>query len=91
MDVVSDIVHLIIDVIYRILDIRIIDIPLIIAYVGVIAMIGYIASLIIIGFPCTIIEAITKKKIPDEIQNKIIRIVAICLDVILAIMLLMEK
>lgn len=90
MDIVKSIIHWIISIIDRILNIRIVDIPLVIVYCGVTIMIGYIASLFIIGFPCTIIEAITKKKIPDEIEDKIIRIGTIIFSSVFAILVLNE-
>lgn len=82
--------YIIIDMFCYIFNLRISDIPLHIAYVGVIAVIGYCVSMMIIGIPCAIYESIKKKHITDEIQDKIIRIVAICLDVILGVILLYE-
>ena len=76
--------HATLDILDYILNLRIVDIPLTIAYIGVIALMGYITSMIIIGFPCSIIESITKKKpFTFERENKIIRIVSICIDVII--------
>lgn len=82
--------NIIIDMFCYIFNLRISDIPLHIAYVGVIAVIGYSVSMMIIGIPCAIYKSITKKYIADEIQNKIICIVAIFLDVILGVILLYE-
>lgn len=74
-----------------IIALRIVDIPLHIAYAGAIAMVGYCAAMIIVSFPCSIFESIAKKKIvSDEMQEKAIRIVTICLDIVFAVILLYE-
>jgi hypothetical protein len=86
-----NLLNTIIDMIRYIFSLRISDILLHIAYIGVIAMVGYCVSMILIGFPCSLIESIAKKKIiSDELENKIIRIVTICLSVVLTIILLYE-
>ena len=64
-----------------IFDIRLFDIPMIFLYVLISGGIGYCTALITIGFPCTIYEEITKKKINDETESKITAIVAICVSV----------
>lgn len=51
---------------------------------------GYCAAMILIGFPCSVWEAITKKKINDDIRDKIIKIVTICLSIILILRLIYE-
>lgn len=71
------------DIVDYIFNIKVFDLPLLIAYLGVSAIVGYCASLILIGFPCSIYKSITKKEINDEIENKVIRIVAICLVIVL--------
>lgn len=68
-------------------NIKLFDIPLLIAYLAVSAMVGYCASLILIGIPCSIYEAIAKKKVNDE---KVIKIVAICFVIVLWGRLLFE-
>ena len=87
----KSILEIIGDMFKYILDIKLSQIPLHIAYVAVSFGIGYCISLIVIGFPCTVYESITKKNINDDIQNKIIRIVAICLGILLFSRLLYEK
>ena len=83
--------HFLIDALTYIINLRIVDIPLTIFYVAIIAFIGYCASLFLISFPCSIWEAIKKKKVNSEKQDKVIRIVAICLFVILSLRLLYEQ
>lgn len=80
-----------IDALTYIINLRIVDIPLTIFYVAVIALIGYCTSMLLIGFPCSIWEAITKKKVKPEKQDKVIRIVAICLFVIFLLRFLYEQ
>lgn len=78
------------ELLHYILGLEISDILMLAVYLAVICVIGYIASMLIIGLPCSVIETLSKKKIPDETQDKIIRIVAIILDVVLFIKLLQE-
>lgn len=83
--------HAVIKILEYICSLKIVDIPLHIAYAGVIALVGYCMSMIIVSFPCSILEAVTKKKIiSEEVQKKTIHIVTICLDIILAVILLHE-
>lgn len=39
--------------------------------IGFIAGFAYMFSMIVVGFPCSIFESITKKKVPEEWQNKV--------------------
>jgi len=64
----------VINMIDYIVDIRWYELPLNILYLGLIIGYGYCVALITIGFPCTIIEAILKKTINKEIENKIIKV-----------------
>lgn len=52
--------------------------------------IGYILALIFVGFPCTIYESITKKKIDEEKEKKITKIAWVCFSVILNLRLFYE-
>ena len=70
-----------------ILNIKLFDVPLMLAYLAVSAIVGYCASLILIGVPCSIYETITKKKVNND---KIIMIVAICFIILLYGRLLYE-
>ena len=63
-----------------IVNIKLFDVPLMLAYLAISAIVAYCASLILIGVPCSIYESIAKKKVNND---KIIKIVAICLIVIL--------
>ena len=51
---------------------------------GFLAGFCYIASMIVVDFPCTIIEAILKKQIPEEIPNKIKTAITIILTLIIS-------
>lgn len=73
-----------------IINLKLSDVPLLVAYLGISAGTGYCASLILIGFPCSAYEAITKKKINKDIENKAIKIVAICFVIVLWIIILYE-
>lgn len=91
MDIIKNAFYFIVDIFDYIFDLRITDIPRIIAYIGASALIGYCTSLILIGFPCSVWEALTKKKVNDEMQKKVIRIVAIILFVLLLLQFLNEQ
>ena len=78
------------DIIGYIVDLRIFDIPLILAYTGVTAVFSYCTAMIIIGFPCAIYKDVFKKEINDEKEDAVTKYVAICLFVILSIILLCE-
>lgn len=39
----------------------------------------YIISMIVIGFPCTVIESLFKTKISEELQSKLIMILSVIL------------
>lgn len=51
---------------------------------------AYCGAMILIGFPCSIWKAITKKKVNDDIQDKIIKIATIFLSIILILRLIYE-
>ena len=59
--------------------------------VGFIAALAYIISLIVFGLPFALIEAITKKKIPDKIQNRFHLIFTICLTIYFVYLLLVDE
>ena len=40
-------------------------------YFGFMVGLCFLISMILVDFPCTVIEVITKKKIPEKIQTKI--------------------
>ncbi len=77
--------------ILNILEAIFLDLPNVFLYLLVYGGTAYIVSLIVIGFPVTIWESITKKKVNDKIESRIIRIVAICLFIAIFIRLLYEK
>ena len=86
----KSIFEIISDMVFYIFDIKISEIPLHIAYVGVIALCSYCASSFLIGFSCSVWETITKKKVNEEIQSKIIHILAMCLSIMFSLRLLYE-
>ena len=73
--------------IFNILGALFVDLPRAFLYLLICGGMAYCVSLVLIGFPVSIWEAITKKKVNNEIENKIIRIVAICLFIVLFIAL----
>ena len=81
---IIDILGNIVDYIFNI---KLFDVPLLIAHLALSAVVAYCASLILIGFPCAIYESISKKKVNDE---KVIKIVAICFVIVLWGKLLFE-
>lgn len=62
-----------------------------IAYLGIIAMYSYCVAMILIGFPCSIWEAITKRKVNRDAQQNVISKVAIIIGISLVFRLLYEK
>ena len=60
-------------------NIRIVDLPLIIAYVAIMGAAAYCASMIIIGFPVAIIEAILKRKLDTKKEKKVIIVAGVVL------------
>jgi hypothetical protein len=76
------------DILSYILDIKLFEVPRLIGYLAITAVFGYCAALMLIGFPCSIFQDITKKKINNDIENKITRIVAICFVIVFWTMLL---
>ena len=65
-----------------ILDIRWYELPKNLLFIGVIIGIGYCAALIVIGFPCSIIEAIIKRKLNEGVVSKIITVVSVCFIIV---------
>ncbi len=74
-----------------IFDIRLFDVPLYLFYIGISCMIGYCISMFLIGFPCSIWEAITKKKVNEEGREKIVFILTVCLSIAFILRVLYEK
>ena len=62
-----------------------------IAYIGLILCIGYVLATILIGFPCSVWEAVTKKEMDYDKKQKVIYFLAICLDILLVIRYISEK
>ena len=85
---VSDFFKICSDILNYIFDLRLVDAPLHVFYVGLCGIFGYCVSMIIIGVPCAVWEAITKKKVKR--QDKVIIILAICLSVIFLLGLLYD-
>lgn len=70
------------EIILDVLALVFIDFPLLCFYILIAWMIGYFISNFIIAFPCSIWETVTKKKINEDIQNKIIHIATICIGIV---------
>jgi hypothetical protein len=84
-------IETIFDMISYIFSIQVYEIPLHIGYFGIICLIGYCSSMILIGFPCTIWEELTKRKINYDAQEKVIFVFAVCVDVLLVLCFLYQK
>ena len=69
-----------------ILDIRWYELPYKLLYIGMIICFGYCAALIVFCFPLAIIEAITKKKLNEKTENKIVKILSTCFSVTFLLM-----
>lgn len=74
-----------------IFNIKLFDLPLLLFGIAIIAGAGYCTALILIGLPCTIWEAVSKKVINYDVTEKIIVRVGICLDVIFILCLFYFK
>lgn len=86
-----DLFKAIISIFDYILTLRIVDIPYFLATIGVSALLGYISALILIGFPCSIWEAVRHRKIIARKEEKVTKIVAICLFVVFLLKILYER
>lgn len=79
------------DILEYLVNLRIVDIPRIIAYTGVLAVFSYCAAMIVVGFPVAIYKDLAKKEVNSEKEDKVIKYVAICFFVIFSIVLLYEQ
>ena len=79
------------DIFGYIISIELHEIPLHIAYAGVCFLIAYVIESILLGFPVTIFEAITKKQIPFDTKEKISFRITIILGVAIMLQLLYQK
>lgn len=70
---------------------KIIHIPVIAMYVLAIGFVAACTSYIIVGFPLSVVEVITKKKMSSNTQDTIIFRVAVILFVIFSLRLITEK
>lgn len=66
-------------IITYIFNVKLFDIPIHFMYALVSGVIGFCTAMILIGFPITIWEHFTKVKVREDIQNKIVGFVAICI------------
>lgn len=86
----NNFIYIISDILEYIFQIRIADIPLHLAYLGINIFVSYCIAMIIVGIPVSIYESITKKEIPHKHQEKIVKITSVCLIVIIGLRLLYE-
>ena len=91
MEKIYNVLNIISDMFSCILEIKLVELPQLIALIGVSGMVGYCVSMFLVGFPCSVWEAITKKKINEDIQNKIICIFAICLSIAFILRVIYER
>ena len=73
-----------------IFEIRLFDIPRLIFYVGVAALISYATAMIFIGFPITFYEHFSKKKVNSDKEDKVIKIVTIILTCFFTLVVLYQ-
>ena len=74
-----------------ILSIELVEIPFHIAAVAVAGIVGYTAAMLLIGFPVSIWEHFSKKKVNSEKEKKVIRLVTIIVAVAFILTLISEK
>lgn len=67
------------------------QLPYYLLELGVVAMFGYIAAMILIGFPVSVWEHFTKKKVKKEAEGKVIFYATIFFTVIFVLLLLYEE
>ena len=75
----------------HIFNLKIVDIPLHIAYLAISGLCGYCSAMILIGFPVSVWEHFTKKKVREDIESKLIKIIAICFAVVMFTRVIYEK
>lgn len=78
----GNVFEVVLTIITYIFNVKLFDIPIHIMYALVSGLIGYCTAMILIGFPITIWEHFAKVKVREDIQNKIIGFVAICISAI---------
>lgn len=76
--------------IFNILGALFIDLPKLFFYVLICGAVAYGTSIFLLCLIGLIWESITKKKINDEIESKITRIITICLFIVLFIALIKQ-
>lgn len=67
------------------------QLPYYILGLGVVVLIGYIAAMILIGFPVTLWEHFSKKKVNKDAEDKAIKYATIFFTVIVVLRLLYEE
>ena len=67
------------------------DLPRLLFYIGIAGGAAYCVTLMTVGFAMAIWEAIRKKNINDDLKDRIIRIVTICLFIVICVLLFYQK
>ena len=70
-----------------ILDIQWHELPYKLLYLSIPIVFGYCTALIVFCFPLSIVEAITKRKLKDEIESKVVTVLATIFSIIFFIAL----
>lgn len=79
------------DMLVYILSIELYQIPYHIAMFAISALVGYCSAMVLIGFPVSVWEHFTKKKVDGEKEGKVIAYAAIFFTAIFILRLLYEK
>lgn len=87
----NETVRIVCEMLLYFFNLKVHELPLNIAYFCIMGVIAYCTSMIVIGFPCSIWEAIVKKQLNYDKKQKIIAIVAKILFVVLLIRFLFEQ
>ena len=72
----------IINIAEYILDIRWYELPYKLLYLSIPILFGYCTAVIVFCFPLSLVEAITKKKLKDEIESKIVKVLAALFSIV---------
>lgn len=84
----ENIFSFVVDILSYILNLRLTDIPLLVAYIGISIAIGRCLGIIVISFPISIYEEFAKKKVDYEKQENIINKVSACITIIIILFML---
>lgn len=88
LDIVLDMAEYLLNYLF---DMRLIEAPRNIFYLGITIFLGQIASRTIIGFPMVIWEEITKKKVPFDLGEKIMNRGAVVMTIVIILIIVYSE